>query len=405
MLIHLNRLLARLAAAGIMILALGVVPAIGQAAPSITLATAQPAQVLAGQAAQIRISAIINDSSLIPGSVNLQRIGLPNTSPIIVGKLYDDGLGSDATAADGRYTIEITLNEPAPKQILYRISAAFKGQLQRLKSSEILLDVAAPGSQPSSLEIAISEKLVAPNGTITVTPVARDASGNPISDPNFQFELSVTSVGPVTGNAPTIQGLTVTFPKLAKRLLNQNVAIDPNGEFTDTDPTDPNYGKETGGKYRVTARLTGTTLSGSQDVLVLPTGTAPITVKTNQYVGKLEAVLVAALQAEQNNDLTALAQVKVAMQAINNDPDFSFKVLSTTSAIAPPNGRLITPAQLMAAGFSSGAQDAQFVSTLATLTTRIRNVTTLVNAINPSALTQGDLIRSRMPLCCISSLY
>ena len=44
MLIHLNRLLARLAAAGIMILALGIVPSIGQAAPSITLATAQPAQ-------------------------------------------------------------------------------------------------------------------------------------------------------------------------------------------------------------------------------------------------------------------------------------------------------------------------------------------------------------------------
>lgn len=389
---HLNCRLVRLAASGLALLALSVaIPSIAQAAPSITLASAEPAQILAGQTGQVRISALINDPSLIAGSVNLQRVGLPNTTPIIVGKLHDDGLNGDATAADGRYTIEISLNEPAAKQVVYRISAAFKGQLQRLKSSDILVNVTAGGSLAASLEIIVSEKLIAPNGSITVTPVPKDANGNPISNSNFQFALNVTPVGPVTGNAATIQGLTVTFPKLAKRLLNQNVAIDPNGEFTDTDPTDPNYGKETGGKYRITATLTGTSLSSSQDVLVLPTGTAPITVKTNQYAGKLEAALAAALEAERNNDLVALAQVKVAMQAINGDPDFSFKVLSTTSVMTPPNGRLITPAQLTAAGFLPGAQDAQFALTVTTLITRIKSVTAQVNAINPAALTQSDL--------------
>lgn len=388
----LNRSFSRFAAAGIALFSLSVgLSSVAQAAPNITLASADPAQILAGQASQVRISAVINDPSLIPGSVNLQRVESTSTNPTIVGKLQDDGLNGDAVAGDGRYTIQIALNEPVAKRITYRISAAFKGQFQRLKSGDIFLDVAAGGPQPTSLEIAVSEKLIAPNGTITVAPVAKDANGNVISDPSFQFSLNVTPVGPVTGNPPTIQGLTVTFPKLAKRLLNQNIAIDPNGEFTDADPTDPNYGKETGGAYRITVMLAGTSLSGSQDIVVLPTGTASIAVKTNQYAGKLEAAFAAALLAETTNDLVALGQVKVAMQAINADTDFSFKVLSTTSTLAPPNGRLITPAQLTAAGFSAGAQDAQFASTLAVLITRIRTVTAQVNAINPTALTQGDL--------------
>lgn len=104
------------------------------------LASAEPAQILINQASPVRFSADIADPSLIAGSVNLLRVGLPGTNPTIVGRLHDDGLNGDAFAGDGRYSIQITLNQPAATQVVYRISAAFKGLLRRVNSADIVID-------------------------------------------------------------------------------------------------------------------------------------------------------------------------------------------------------------------------------------------------------------------------
>lgn len=139
--IHLKRRLARLAAAGIALLTLSMgLPAIAQAAPSVALASAEPAQILINKASPVRFSADIGDPSLIANSVNLLRVGLPGTNPTIVGKLHDDGINGDQFAGDGRYSIQITLNQPDATQVVYRISAAFKGLLRRVNSADIVID-------------------------------------------------------------------------------------------------------------------------------------------------------------------------------------------------------------------------------------------------------------------------
>ena len=240
-----------------------------------------------------------------------------------------------------------------------------------------------------SMDISLSEPFVAPDGSVTVTPVVRDGNGVVISNAGLQFNVTVLPVGTVTGNAPVVTGLVVTFPKLVKRLLNQNLAVDPAGEFASTDPTDPQYGKETGGKYRVTAALVGSSLNASKDTMVLPTGTAQTTFKASQYAGQLGSTLALAFNASQNGDAVKMAQARVALQAVDANRDFSFVVLSATNSMAPPDGGLITPQLLTARGFVAGPQDAQYAATLTDLVTRIRHTKAQVNATNVAALTQA----------------
>ncbi|MEO6422796.1 MAG: choice-of-anchor X domain-containing protein, partial [Candidatus Nitrotoga sp.] len=141
---YLYRCLVRLAVAGIVFLTLSVgLTAIAYAAQSVTLASAEPEQILIDQTSTVRFSAEISNPNLIAGSVNLLRVELPNTNPTIVGVLHDDGLKGDAIAGDGRYSIEVTLNETATKQLVYRISADFKGRSQRVESTDIVVNVLA----------------------------------------------------------------------------------------------------------------------------------------------------------------------------------------------------------------------------------------------------------------------
>lgn len=244
---------------------------------------------------------------------------------------------------------------------------------------------------PSTMELGLSEPFVAPDGSISVSPTVRDAGGALIDNDDLQFSVSVAPVGAVTGNAPVVSGLSVSFPKLVKRLLDQNFSIDPAGEFADGDPTDPNYGKETGGRYRITVSIAGSSVTASKEVMVLPSGTAGVTVKTSQYAGQMESLLAAAALASQNGDAAGLAEARAALQAVNANRDYSATVLGATQAMAPPNGYLVTPALLTARGFVAGPQDAQFASTLATLVTRIRSARTQVEATNAAALTQESI--------------
>lgn len=240
-----------------------------------------------------------------------------------------------------------------------------------------------------SLDIALSEPFVAPDGSISVTPTLRDGNGVVTSNAGLQFTVAVAPVGTVTGSAPVVTGLAVKFPKVVKRLISLNPTLDPAGEFADTDPTDPNFGRETGGKYRVTVSLVGSPLSSSKDVLVLPTGTAQVTFKANQYAGQLGQALALAYQASQSGDAALMAQARTALQAVDANGDFSHTVLSATSAMAPPDGGLITPAMLTARGFTAGAQDAAFATAIADLSMRIGQARTQVDATNTAALTQA----------------
>lgn len=209
--IHLKRRLARLAAAGIALLTLSMgLPAIVQAAPSVALASAEPAQILINQASPVRFSADITDPNLIAGSVNLLRVGLPGTSPTIVGKLHDDGLNGDQFAGDGRYTIQAILNEPAPTQVVFRISAAFKGLLRRVNSADIVID--ALGNR-APVAVAGPHQAVAIGRAVTLDGrQSFDPDGDQIS-----FAWTLTS-------RPAGSSATLNSPSLVKPSFNADVA-------------------------------------------------------------------------------------------------------------------------------------------------------------------------------------
>lgn len=244
---------------------------------------------------------------------------------------------------------------------------------------------------PATMELGLSDPVVAPDGVVTISPVLRDSEGRTLPNGEYELVVNVAPVGAVAGNAPVVSGLDVSFPKLQKRLLNQDTAIDPEGLYADTDPTDPNYGKETGGRYRITVSVQGSSVTASREVLVLPSGTAATTAKVSQYAGQMEHLLNVAAQAALNGDAVVMAEARAALQAVTANNDFSTTVLGATQALAPPNGNLVTPALLSSRGFAAGPQDAAYAASLATLATRLRAARTQVDALNASALTQESL--------------
>ncbi len=247
------------------------------------------------------------------------------------------------------------------------------------------------GTGPASISVQLSAQVVAPDGSITVTPVALDSSGNPINDAGLSFTIQINAVGPTSGNAPVMTGNTITFPKLVKKLLNWNQTVDPNGIFTDTDPTDPNYGKQTGGVYQVTASLTNPPLSGVSSVVVLPAGTAPVTVQLYNYGSQLNAALSQLTTSYGNQDANGFAAAKTALQAVINNTNFSTDFLTINQTLAPPDGSLITEAQISAAGLLPGPDDNAWVTAIQNLDNAVLAATTAVNALSATSPTMAQV--------------
>ncbi|MBC7912126.1 MAG: hypothetical protein H7Y30_16585 [Pyrinomonadaceae bacterium] len=255
-----------------------------------------------------------------------------------------------------------------------------------------------PALKPASVQVLLSDNLVAPDGTTIVIPVVRDKGGTVINDPTFEYRIRIVATGPVAGNPPVIEGRSIRFPKVVKQLLNPNPQVDPTGEFADADPADPNYGKETGGIYKVTAtligrgaQLAGRSLSGNADVIVLPTGTAKITVRTKQYGDQLAAALGALDKALVTGDPQQIEMAKQQLQAVAADPANSFEALGVNNVTAPPNGLPVSPAQLIQAGFQPGDDDALFATTLNALQSQTILARNRVEQINPLNVTQADV--------------
>src|SRR5581483_7881293 len=164
--------------------------------------------------------------------------------------------------------------------------------------------------------VSLSDNVAAPDGSINVSPTAFDVNGNPINDPALQFSISIAPNGLTIGNSPVISGNTISFPRLVKKLINQNTTLDPNGLYADGDPSDSNYGKETGGSYTVTTTLAGTQLTANAGVTVLPSGTAAITLLAEKYALQLGNVLREGTTALQNNSAAGLASTQTDLNAI-----------------------------------------------------------------------------------------
>ncbi len=247
------------------------------------------------------------------------------------------------------------------------------------------------GTGAITLDLALSDPVVAPSGSVTVTPTLRDGNGNVIGNAGYQFTVNVAPVGQVFGNPPVVSGLNVSFAKIAKAKLNSDPTIDPAGDYADTNPTDPNYGKETGGIYRITVGVVSLPVTSSADVTVLPTGTANITYAASRYAGQLTNALTIATKGSQTGDAVLLAQAAVALTAVDANSDFSAMVLKVNSALAPPDGGRITAALLAARGFVGSAQDPAFTSAVANVIAKIHAAKLQVDATDVLALTQASI--------------
>ena len=244
---------------------------------------------------------------------------------------------------------------------------------------------------PHSVRLNLTNTAIAPGGTIAARPQTIDAGGNAISSPGQVFTMTVTpQPGLTTGSAPLVSGLSVSFPKLVKRTINQNPIEDPTGEFADGDPADPNYGKETGGLYTIEVKLQGSSVVGRSTIVVLPSGTAAQTLKIVDYANQLGNALAAGRQATLDQDAAAIDAVKGQLRAIAGNVDFSLNLLAANNVLTPPNGHPPTIAQV-AARFPAAPDDAAFGQAVNATIAHVRLVRKRIDAINPASVSQADL--------------
>ena len=135
--------------------ALGVVVALmaGPAAapPSAGAPIATPASIPVGLPTSLKVTSQITDPTVLTGGVNLQKVNAGGDVLATLGVMRDDGLGGDAVAGDGIFTLVITVNEPAPGELRLRVSAAFRGLLRRVLSPISVVPVAPVVRLPIAL--------------------------------------------------------------------------------------------------------------------------------------------------------------------------------------------------------------------------------------------------------------
>jgi hypothetical protein len=102
--------------------------------PVVAIPIATPNLITINTPASVTVTTEIVDSSVIPNGVNLLRLNTNGTWSIL-GVMHDDGINGDITANDKTFSLRLNLNEATAGPIQVRVSAAFKGRLQRVLSS------------------------------------------------------------------------------------------------------------------------------------------------------------------------------------------------------------------------------------------------------------------------------
>ncbi len=156
------------------------------AVPSIGITQISPSSISMNVPTLVTVTAQITDAALIPGGVNFLRFDNTGTATV-VGVLHDDGLNGDATAADQTFTFQLLFTEAFPGPVTLRVSAAFRGVLQRAQSPNLTLTIVNPlpdadgDGYPDAIEIAAgSDPNNAASTPLTVNPI-REAVGAAIS--------------------------------------------------------------------------------------------------------------------------------------------------------------------------------------------------------------------------------
>jgi hypothetical protein len=105
-------------------------------APTIDSVGADPAYVVINTPTEVLFTAKITNPNVQPG-VNLLKVDASGKTLSTVGAMNDNGANGDRVAGDKTFSLKVNVNEPAVGQTYYRVSAPFKGTLQRTLSSVI----------------------------------------------------------------------------------------------------------------------------------------------------------------------------------------------------------------------------------------------------------------------------
>jgi hypothetical protein len=210
------------------------------AAHTVGPATLSPSSITVNTPTPVTVAAVITDVSLIPGSVNLQRMNANTRVFQVIATLQDDGTGT------GRFATQVSFNEPTPFPVTLRVSAAFRGMLTRVFSPVATLTVAA-GLPPSivitnppnlsftnSNPITVTGTVSDPNASVTVNGVVAPAGSGAFSVSLPLIEGNNTITAAATSNAATsTASIQVTLDTTPPRAT----ILSPLNGFVTTDST------------------------------------------------------------------------------------------------------------------------------------------------------------------------
>lgn len=159
-------------------------------AGTIGATSVSPASTPAGIPQVVTVTSVITDSSVIPDSVNLQRLDESGRVVAVIGALHDDGLNGDAVAGDKLFSIATTVLENATGTVRYRVSAGFLGSLLRVFSAPVSVSITGTATGISITSPANSAYVNTP--TITI--------GGTVGDPAAQVNINGIAA-PVSNNS------------------------------------------------------------------------------------------------------------------------------------------------------------------------------------------------------------
>lgn len=142
---------------------------------------ANPKRLFIDNPADVLFTVVIADTTLVPGSVRLERIGTSGSVISDLGVMYDDGSHGDAQAGDGTYSRSVRCSAISVGTMLFRARAVFQAGLRQSESMQVWVASETEVTQDQYLlgynrEVAI-DLWWGPEDSPGLTSVALRASG------------------------------------------------------------------------------------------------------------------------------------------------------------------------------------------------------------------------------------
>ena len=173
------------------------------AAPSIGAVGVTPQAIEVGTAISVVVTAQIADPSLISTSVNLLRVDGSGRTLANLGLMNDTGIDGDAVAGDRVFSKTAPLREESIGMVRFRVSAAFRGVLQRALSPIVAVHV---WQRSTDTQQSISA-LTPPNWEFTSLDEQIEMS-SPVAQEAAQAGATMAAPEVVLKNAQTTLNLT-----------------------------------------------------------------------------------------------------------------------------------------------------------------------------------------------------